>query len=394
MHRTQKPIALLLALLLPLWAAAQTPASNSNQMSAGFSTALILGSFLMVLIFANALMANVLFQLARAHQDKENKKRSAGKGTTATILLALMLILPSSGWAQEAAEAAGEAAAAVAAPAAPAFINGLPAGQFYFLISLIGFLVITLLFLTLQVRAFGKMLREQPDRHVAKFNWSKLSFVLNRSVSVSDEARIELDHEYDGIRELDNDLPPWWKWGFVLTVVISVLYIGYYHFGEGPSQKQEYEIAVKEAEAAKSANLAKAGAQVDENTVTLITDAAVLEDAKALYNNTCAACHRPDGGGSVGPNLTDDFWLHGGSVQDVFKSIKYGWRDKGMPPWGGNLSPKQIANLTSYVKSMHGTKPAGAKEPQGEKYVEAEKSAEPAATASNAPAAEKTAERL
>jgi cytochrome c oxidase cbb3-type subunit 3 len=358
-------------------------------MPEGFSTALILGGFLTVLILANALMANVLFQLARAHQDRENKKRSIKATTVATVLLLAMLILPNPGWAQEAASAATDAVAA-ATPKAPSVILGLPAIQFYVVISLICFFTVTLLFLTMQVRAFGKMLRDQPQKAVATFNWKRFTFFLNRSVSVSDEASIELEHDYDGIRELDNDLPPWWKWGFVLTVIVSVLYIGYYHFGDGPSQKQEYEIAVKEAEAAKAANLAKAGAQVDENTVELTTDAAVLADAKALFNNTCAACHRPDGGGAVGPNLTDDYWLHGGSVHDVFKSIKYGWRDKGMPPWGGNLSPKQISGITSYIKSLHGTKPTGGKDPQGTLYEE-KTAAAPEATATNAkPEAEKT----
>jgi len=150
---------------------------------------------------------------------------------------------------------------------------------------------------------------------------------------------------------------------------------------DGPSQIDEYVAAVAKGEQEKEAYLAKAGSSVDETNVTLIDDAAKLADAKVLFNNTCAACHREDGGGTVGPNLTDEYWLHGGSLQDVFKSIKYGWKDKGMPAWQHNMSPSQIAGITSYIMTLKGKNPPGAKEPQGDLYVDKslEKAADSAA---------------
>ena len=102
----------------------------------------------------------------------------------------------------------------------------------------------------------------------------------------------------------------------------------------------------------------------------MILDAGRMADAQILFKNTCAACHREDGGGSVGPNLTDDYWLHGGSLKDVFKSVKYGWKDKGMPEWQHNMSAKQIAALTSYIKGMKGKKVLEGKAPQGDLFVE------------------------
>ena len=124
------------------------------------------------------------------------------------------------------------------------------------------------------------------------------------------------------------------------------------------------------AELEKEEYLKLAASKVDENTVTLITDAGALAEGKKLFGASCAPCHGADGQGVVGPNLTDNYWLHNGSVQDVFKVIKYGVPEKGMKSWKDDFSPVQIANITSYIKSLHGTNPANPKEPQGELYNE------------------------
>ena len=125
---------------------------------------------------------------------------------------------------------------------------------------------------------------------------------------------------------------------------------------------------MQEAEQQREAYLAKAKNNVDENTVKQLTDASDLDAGKKAFTTMCAACHAADGGGGVGPNLTDEYWLHGGSVKDIFKTITYGWPDKGMKSWKDDYSPLQIQQLTSYVMSLHGTKPATPKEAQGEIY--------------------------
>lgn len=347
--------------LLPIPAFAETNSTGSDWNPTRF----ILLFIAVVLVFANALLAYVLRQLASAVLEKKNRERSSG------IVKSLLLLLLFSGIAVPAF--ARDAAAEVEAAVAPAVthIGGIPVVEFWFLSGVIGFLLITMIVLVILVRMLSRGLRNVPVKSGEIFFFRKNALdSLNKSVAIDDEQGIILDHDYDGIRELDNDLPPWWKWGFVATIITSFVYMGYYHVWGGPSQTQEYEIAVRKAEIEKAKYLAKAGDQVDETNVTPVLDPSELSEARELFNNVCAACHRADGGGTVGPNLTDDYWLHGGALQDVFKSVKYGWRDKGMPPWNGNLSARQIASISSYVKSLKGTKPTGGKAPQGELFVE------------------------
>ena len=122
---------------------------------------------------------------------------------------------------------------------------------------------------------------------------------------------------------------------------------------------------MKEAEVEKAAYLKKSANNVDENTVKFSSDPAILESGKKIFLTSCAACHGTEGQGTVGPNLTDEYWLHGGSVSSVFKSIKYGWPEKGMKSWKDDFSPVQISQLTSFIQSLQGSKPANSKEPQG-----------------------------
>ena len=197
--------------------------------------------------------------------------------------------------------------------------------------------------------------------------WDKV----NSFVPMKEEAQIDLGHNYDGIRELDNRLPPWWLYGFYVCIVFAAIYLYRYHVAHSaPLSGEELKIELAKADADKQEYLKKAGNNVDENTVKLLTDAKDLDAAKAIFTTVCAACHKPDGGGLVGPNLTDEYWLHGGGIKDIFKTIKYGWPEKGMKSWKDDYSPLQIAQLASYVKSLGGTKPAAPKEPQGTLYVE------------------------
>ena len=190
-------------------------------------------------------------------------------------------------------------------------------------------------------------------------------------VSLSEEKQILIEgHDYDGIQELDNRMPPWLQSLFVTTVIIAILYASYYFSGFGDFQIAELDKEVAQAEIEKKAYLEKVGSSMDENTVTLLTEAVGLDQGKAIFQEKCTACHGPEAGGSVGPNLTDSYWLHGGGVKNLFKVIKYGVPEKGMISWEKQLSPTDIQKVASYVLSLKGTKPANPKEPQGDLYEE------------------------
>ena len=202
--------------------------------------------------------------------------------------------------------------------------------------------------------------------------WGQIVQQLNASIPVEEEKNIELDHDYDGIKELDNHLPPWWKWLFYGTIGFAAVYIIVFHFsGTLPLQEQEYqhELAVAEQQA-KQFKASQPQAEIDGNTLSFSPDPIILEKGKSVFaNNNCGACHRNDGGGNnIGPNLTDEFWLHGGDVKQVFNSVKEGVVDKGMPAWGKSLSAQDVRDVTFYVFSLQGSNPANAKAPQGEPF--------------------------
>ncbi len=145
----------------------------------------------------------------------------------------------------------------------------------------------------------------------------------------------------------------------------------HYHVSKtGPLQAEEYTISIKKAEAEIAEYMKTSANNVDETTVKLLTETSDLAAGKNIFISNCAACHGQSGEGTVGPNLTDDYWIHGGSLQDVFKTIKYGKPDKGMKSWKDDLSPMQIAQLTSFLRTFKGTNPSKPKEKQGELYIE------------------------
>ena len=193
---------------------------------------------------------------------------------------------------------------------------------------------------------------------------------LTAAVPVERQEEIVFDHAFDGIRELDNKLPPWWVGMFYLTIIIGVAYFAYDTvFDMNGSSADQYKKEMAQAEEYKKARLAALGSQIDENNVKLLTDAEAIAAGQSQFVAKCAACHQAEGGGGVGPNLTDEYWLHGGSVQDVFKTIKYGVPSKGMIAWESQLTPPQIQNISSFILSLQGTSPPNPKEQQGELYV-------------------------
>jgi cytochrome c oxidase cbb3-type subunit 3 len=209
--------------------------------------------------------------------------------------------------------------------------------------------------------------------------WTKISKSLTRATPIEKEADILLDHNYDGIRELDNHLPPWWKWLFYLTMVWSVIYLLAYHvFDILPSSDQEYNNEIMRAEAALEARRATMTDLFDETNVEEATDAAALENGASIYTRQCAVCHVADGGGNVGPNFTDEYWIHGGDIKDLFRTIKYGVPEKGMISWESQLSPGDMRDVASYILTLQGTTPANPKAPEGELYIPAEAVEDPA----------------
>jgi len=164
-----------------------------------------------------------------------------------------------------------------------------------------------------------------------------------------------LDHDYDGIRELDNQLPRWWVWLFYITIIFSAVYLVYYHVARaGDLQAGEYAREMKAGAALKGAAMTKFEANIA--TLTPSADIAVLESGHQTYTKYCAPCHRVDGGGLVGPNLTDDYWIHGSNYVDTVKVIWEGVPAKGMITWKTILKPGEIQGVASYIYTLRGAK--------------------------------------
>ena len=236
-----------------------------------------------------------------------------------------------------------------------------------FVLLLVFAYVVRLLFKSVSWLMPPKTAEEIAIEAKAEVKQTTFAKVFTDAVPVEREDEIMLDHEYDGIRELDNNLPPWWVWMFYATIIYAFVYLIYYHvLPYGKTQKEEYIAELAEADMVKQAYLATAKNLIDETSVVYMEDAADLSAGKKIYMDNCQACHAPDGGGGVGPNLTDEYWLHGGGMSDIFKTVKYGVPAKGMIAWESQLNPTQMAQVSSFIHSLSGTIPGAPKEPQGE----------------------------
>ncbi|GGA94729.1 cbb3-type cytochrome c oxidase N-terminal domain-containing protein [Puia dinghuensis] len=304
---------------------------------------------IIILGIAITLLASVVLSMAQYRSDRPeaDEEDSTGEGKPKPPALA---------------------GAALAVPA----VNGLSDTAFYLIVSVVALEIFVIMALLYNLRVIIGRKRAAGAAKTAtapappRISWWDR---LNRFRPVTQEAELDLGHDYDGIRELDNRLPPWWLYGFYCTILFAGVYLWRYHIAHtAPLPAEEYAIAVRNAEIEKAEYLKKAAGNVDENTVKLLTAPADLAAGKAVFESTCFACHGKNGEGGVGPNLTDDYWLHGGSINDVFKTIKYGWPDKGMKSWKDDYSPSQIAQIASYVKSLQGTHPDNPKPPQGTLY--------------------------
>ncbi len=193
---------------------------------------------------------------------------------------------------------------------------------------------------------------------------------MTRLQPMEKEKDIMFHHDFDGIRELDNRIPPWFNFLFYGTIIWAVIYMLVFHiFDDGQVQIKEYMAEVNQASMEREI-LIKSGAFINEETVAYLNDAATLSEGKDIFAKNCVTCHMADGGGLVGPNLTDEFWINGGGIKNVFKTIKDGVPAKGMISWQTQLDSKKMQSVASYVLSLQGTKPANPKEPQGNKWEE------------------------
>ena len=250
---------------------------------------------------------------------------------------------------------------------------------------LIGVALLLLFILVLAVTAYAvKVLRFLSEQYAPRQTpvalakkssaWKRFIQRMNASVPVEQEREIELDHAYDGIRELDNHLPPWWKWLFYGSIAWAAVYFVVFHVTQSlPLSKDEYthELALAQEEALKFKAI-QPQATVEEDALQYTADAALIAKGKEVFTaNNCAGCHRADGGGNtIGPNLTDEYWLHGGGIKHIFHTIKNGVVEKGMPAWGKSMSAEDVRNVAFFVISLQGTHPTSAKAPQGERSAE------------------------
>jgi cytochrome c oxidase cbb3-type subunit 3 len=181
---------------------------------------------------------------------------------------------------------------------------------------------------------------------------------LTRSKAIEQEQDVMLDHDYDGIKELDNVLPPWWVYLFYGCVIFAVVYFVRFEVYGDYTQAEEFEAEMVQADIDIKEYLKTAPDMMDKESVVLLTDAPSIAEGNALFATNCVACHRADGGGTIGPNLTDKYWVLGGSIKDVFNTITEGGRSgKGMIAWKDQLKPTEIQKIASYLHSIQGSNP-------------------------------------
>ena len=219
-----------------------------------------------------------------------------------------------------------------------------------------------------------KLEKENSKSFKEKQWYKKLMQSLTKTEPIENEAGLLLNHDYDGIKELDNNLPPWWVYLFYACIVFSAVYLVKFEILDGDNQEMELKKELAQAKIDVAEYMKNAPDLMDEKTVTLLTDPADLAKGETLFTTNCAACHRADGGGQIGPNLTDENWILGGGIKDIFHTISNGGRDgKGMIAWKGTLKPKEIQAVSSYILSLKGSNPKDATEDEGELWVEENK---------------------
>ncbi len=330
-------------------------AANTTMIPADTLLRWILVGVIALFVLMIAVLANAIKLAGGAYQQKIRKER---EGTSKILPLTILLATFSSSLFAQAADK-------------PAGADSFSNWDVYLFITIILLLFIVLLTLVRTLFVLMGIKKEAQLDADGKPSKMRTWFQkLNETVPIEDEASLDMSHDYDGIRELDNKIPSWWTWTFLSSVLFAIIYM-YRMFSSETLPDQYVELAQANEIAAieKLAYLKKGANNVDENTVKMLGAAEITEGA-TLYAKNCVACHGDKGQGSVGPNLTDDYWIHKGGIKDIFYSIKYGWAEKGMKSWKEDFSPVQIAQLSSFIRTLHGTNPPAPKEKQGELYTE------------------------
>jgi cytochrome c oxidase cbb3-type subunit III len=318
-----------------------------------------------VLLLAIIIMSTSITSLIRSDFFKKKLVETEGKNnsgivTTVVALIGSFLLL-STGNTAHALTFNGPGEAAEGQPWLL-----IENSDLYALVAVNLILIGVLLYLRRMFKEFLSMVRAEKVKAAEEVDAiKKLNKILTDVVPIEEEHTILMHHEYDGIRELDNNLPPWWVWGFYATIIFAVVYMFNYHIlGTSDLQIAEYNKEMAQAKKDVDAYLSKMAMNVDENNAELMTEEKDLSAGKALYEANCVACHNPKGEGNIGPNLTDDHWVYGPDIKDVFKTIKYG-TPNGMPEHASKLNPIQLQQVSSFVLSLPFT--AG-KEPEGKEY--------------------------
>ncbi|MEO8770916.1 MAG: cbb3-type cytochrome c oxidase N-terminal domain-containing protein [Ferruginibacter sp.] len=349
----------------------QPTAGTSHANSSDNYMAVLMGFIALILAFVIYGMGQVLITLGRQLLEKSKEQTKILSAEQNKVLAVVLLIgcslLSLPGHAQE---------QATTTPIASTInYGGLGSTGFWILVTVILFEFISITWMMFLIRRLQAELIPEKER-VRKFELSKWLTKVNnkfftKAVSIEREQDILLDHDYDGIKELDNSLPPWWKWGFGITIVIAIVYLLNFHvFGYGKNPTEEYAAEMEKAKEEKEIYEANNANRVDENNIKMPTAAEIVA-GKDIFTTTCFPCHGKAGEGGAGPNLTDDYWLHKGSIADVYQSIKHGYPEKGMQAWEKNYSPKEIISIAGFIKTLRGTNPPNAKATQGDLFVEA-----------------------
>lgn len=313
-----------------------------------------------ILIISNSIKTLIKSDYFKKKLEEQASKKSSTTTTLITVLLAVGSLMPWNNSYALTFMKAGEAE------------KGMPwlmveNSDIYFMISVNILLLGVLIYLKRMFNDFMQMARPQKvvEKPVAE-KMKKINSILTDAVAIEEEHTILMHHEYDGIRELDNNLPPWWVWGFYATIIFAIIYIVNFHLLQTSDlQIKAYDKEMAKAKVDIDAYLSKMAMNVDETNATQLTDATAISSGKAIFETNCIACHKSKGEGDIGPNLTDEYWIYGPDVKNLFKTIKLGTAN-GMPEHASKLNPVQIQQVASFVLSLPFT--AG-KEPAGEKYA-------------------------
>ena len=351
--------ALLAANIIPMLVLAQDAPKPVSSLTSPLAMVMITIAFILAFVIWG--MGHVLITLGK-HLLEKNKQ----SGKTLSVILLI-------GFAMMSQFATAQTTDTKEVVETAINYGGMNSTGFWTMATVIFIELIAICFMMFFINRIQKEILPQEAVKKSAFMswWNRMdSRFFTKAVAVEKEADVLLDHDYDGIKELDNSLPPWWKYGFYVTILVAFVYIFHFHvMGSGKNPTEEYESEMENAKIAMEIYASKNADKVDEKNLKM-PDNAGLAKGKEIFESVCWTCHGKAGEGGAGPNLTDDYWIHKGSLTDIYMSIKKGYPDKGMQAWEKNYSPKEINDLAGYIKTIRGTNPPNPKPAQGDLYTE------------------------